>query len=102
MSVRNGVAPVLIRCDLATGRCTGTIRLQSRRTAGAAAAAMATRTVTYGTGKIDIAAGRQARVKVRLSKHGRRLVRAHKRTKVWLSATVGGKRLAASRLTLTR
>jgi hypothetical protein len=102
VSVRNGIAPVLIRCNLATGRCTGTLRLQSRRVAGAAAVGKAARTVTYGTAKISVAAGRQARVKVRLSKAGRRLVRAHRRTKVWLNATVGGKRLAATRLTLKR
>jgi hypothetical protein len=102
VSVRNGIAPVLIRCDLATGRCTGTLRLQSRQAARAAGAAKAARTVTYGSGRIDIAAGHQARVKVRLSKRGRRLLRVHRRTKVWLSATVGGKRLPSTRLTLKR
>jgi hypothetical protein len=102
VSVRNGIAPVLIRCNLATGRCTGTLRLQSRQAARAAGGVRATATITYGTGKISVAAGHQARVKVRLSKRGRRLVRAHKRTKVWLSATVGGKRLPATRLTLRR
>jgi hypothetical protein len=102
VSVRNGIAPVLIRCDLATGRCTGTLRLQSRNAARGAAAGRAARTVTYGTGRISIAAGHRARVRVHLSKAGRRLVRAHRSAKVWVNATVGGKRMAATRLTLKR
>jgi hypothetical protein len=102
VSVRNGIAPVLIRCDLATGRCTGTLRLQSRQVVRAAAAGSKARTVTYGTGRISIAAGQRAHVKVKLSKAGRRLVGAHRRAKVWINATVGGKRVPASRLTLKR
>jgi hypothetical protein len=103
VSVRNGVAPVLIRCDLATGRCTGTLQLQSRQAARAAALPAAkVRTVTYGTARISVAAGHQGTVRVRLSKAGRRLVRAHRRAKVWMNATVGGARIAPTRLTLRR
>jgi hypothetical protein len=106
VSVRNGVAPVLIRCDLATGRCTGTLQLQSRQAAQAARAAALpaakVRTVTYGTARISVAAGHQGTVRVRLSKAGRRLVRAHRRAKVWMNATVGGTRIAPTRLTLRR
>ena len=106
VSVRNGVAPVLIRCDLATGRCTGTLRLQSRRAAGAARAATIpaakVRMLTYGSARISVAAGHQGTVRVRLSKAGRRFVRAHRRAKVWMNATVGATRIAPTRLTLRR
>jgi hypothetical protein len=101
VSVRNGVAPVLIRCSLATGRCTGTLRLQSRQGARAAGVGAA-RTVTYGSGRISLAAGHQAKVKVKLTKAGRRLVRAHRRVKVWANPTVGGARQPAIRVTLKR
>jgi hypothetical protein len=103
-SVRNGVAPVLVRCNLASGRCGGVLLLQSRQAAGAASAARGRRPrpVTYGKRRFDIAAGRRARVKVTLSRAGKRLLERRSRAQVWVNATVGGKRLPGARLTLRR
>ena len=58
--------------------------------------------LTYGSARISVAAGHQGTVRVRLSKAGRRLVRAHRRAKVWMNATVGATRIAPTRLTLRR
>jgi hypothetical protein len=48
VSVRNGVAPILVRCDLATGQCTGVLRLQSRQAGAAAATATAPAATSAG------------------------------------------------------
>jgi hypothetical protein len=58
--------------------------------------------VTYASARISVAAGHRGTVRVHLSKAGRRLVRAHRRAKVWMNATVGGTWIAATRLTLRR
>jgi hypothetical protein len=97
VSVRNGVAPILIRCGLAQGRCTGTLLLQP----GAGAAA-ARRSVTYGRATVSVAAGKRARVRVKLTRAGKRLVRKHARVKVWANVSVGGTRYRLARVTLRR
>jgi hypothetical protein len=97
VSVRNGVAPILIRCGLGQGTCTGTLLLQP----GAAAAA-ARRSVTYGRAKLSVAAGARQRVKVRLTRAGRRLVKRHARVKVWANVSYGGTRYRLARITLRR
>ncbi len=107
VTVRDGRAPVLITCSLATGRCVGILRLQSRA-AGAGARAAASRgrrrarTVTYGSARVDVAAGRSARVRVRLNRAGRALLRGREQRRVWVNATVGGRAVPAVRLTLRR
>lgn len=106
VTVQSGIAPLLIRCTLATGRCEGIVRLQSRQGAGAGRAARTAKrpaaTVTYGKARIDLAAGKRARVRVELTRAGRRFVRRHEAGKVWVNATVGGKLVPGVRLTLKR
>jgi hypothetical protein len=99
--VNNGVTRIPIRCTLVTGRCTGTVRLLSGAPA-AASFAVAKTPRTYGKAKVRIGAGKQAKVKVALNKAGRKLVRKHRKSKVWVSVTVGGKRAPAKRITLRR
>ena len=103
-SVRNGVAPVLVRCDLATGRCGGVLLLQSRQAGAARAAARGrrSRVVTYGSKRFDVAAGRQAFVRVSLTRATKRLLRRRGSIGVWANATVAGRALAGTQLTLKR
>ncbi len=105
VTVQNGVAPLLIRCALTTGRCQGIVRLQSRQGAAAGRAQAAKKppaTVTYGKARIDLAAGKRTRVQVELTRAGRRFVRNHESGKVWLNATVGGTIAPGVRVTLKR
>jgi hypothetical protein len=102
IAVNNGALRVPIRCSLATGRCIGTLRLQSSQPVAIAAAAQRTRVKTYGKARVSIAAGSQSRVRVRLSRAGRRLMRGRRRAKVWANATIGGTRVPPVRLTLRR
>lgn len=106
VTVRDGRAPVVITCRLAAGRCVGIVRLQSRA-AGVGAAAAARRrgrprTVTYGSARIDVAAGRRRRVVVALNRAGRGLLRGRAQRQVWLNATVGRRAVAGVQLTLRR
>ena len=101
--VDNGVARVPIRCALTAGRCIGTVRLQSGQAVAArAAGARGARLTTYGRARLRIAAGERAAIRVRLSRSGKRLLRTHRRAKVWVNATVGGTQIPGARLTLTR
>jgi hypothetical protein len=100
VSVRDGVAPLLIRCSLTSGRCVGTLLLQSRR--GAAAAAAKRRTVTYGRAQLDVAAGKRATVRVKLTKAGRKQLRKHDALRAWTNVSSAGKRLRVARVTLRR
>ena len=59
VSVRNGVAPLLIRC-------------------------------------------KRSRVRVKLTRAGKRLVRKRERVKVWVNVSYGGTRLRLARVTLRR
>jgi hypothetical protein len=106
VTVRDGRAPLVVTCSLAAGRCAGILRLQSRAAGGGAAAAARrrgrSRTVTYGSARIDVAAGRRARVAVQLNRAGRRLLRRRDERRVWLNATVGGQAVPAVRVTLRR
>jgi Ca2+-binding RTX toxin-like protein len=61
-----------LRCPAATvGRCTGTAKLTARRRRTGSRAAS---TVTLGRARFSIAAGKRARVRVRVSRAGRRLL----------------------------
>jgi hypothetical protein len=100
--VANGATRVPIRCTLLTGRCIGTVRLQSGAPAAVTAGAATVKKLkTYGKAKVRIRAGHRAKVRVRLNRAGRALVRRHRRAKVYVNVTVGGKR-AAKRVTLKR
>jgi hypothetical protein len=101
VAVNNGAARIPIRCTLATGQCIGTVRLLSGAPAAAQASA-AKKVKTYGKARVRIGAGKKAKVKVKLNKAGRKLVRAHRRSKVWASVTIGGRRAPAKRITLKR
>ena len=57
---------------------------------------------TYGTARVRVPAGKQAKVRVRLNQAGRKLVRKKRRAKVWANATIGGMRIAPARMTLRR
>jgi hypothetical protein len=103
LAINNGAVRLPIRCALVGMQCIGTVRLQSGAIGAASAAAKKKKRLkTYGTAKVRIPAGKQAMVRIRLSKAGRKLVRKKRRTKVWANATVGGMRIAPARMTLRR
>jgi len=98
-TVRNGAVPILIRCSLASGRCTGTLLLQN----GAQAAARGrARKVTYGRAAIDIAAGKRQTLQVTLTRAGKKLLKKKSRPKVWVNASVGGVKVAPKQMTLKK
>ncbi len=104
--VRNNAALVPIQCLVAD--CRGAIDLQNAPPAGAARAASKKkakkpRLVSYGSARFSLKAGTTGKVKVKLDAAGRRLVKAHKRTKVWANVrfTAGGK-AKSTRITLAR
>jgi hypothetical protein len=102
VGVANGATRVPIRCTLVTGRCIGTVRLQSGAPVGVTAgAARVKKLTTYGKAKVRIRAGHKAKVKVRLNRAGRALVRRHRRAKVYVNVKVAGKR-TTKRVTLKR
>ena len=99
--VRNNAALVPLLCKLVQ-ECAGLLRLQNAKAPGAAAAA---RTVTYGSARFKIAAGKTKSVKVKLGTAGRRLLRGHRKVKVWANSTVGNgtaQRIVGAQLTLRR
>ncbi len=98
LAVNNGAVRLPIRCSLLTGACTGTVRLAN----GAQAAATIAAVKTYGKGKVRIPAGKQARVKVKLTKAGRKLLRRKRTAKVWVNAVIGGTKVRSKRYTLKR
>lgn len=99
--VRQDAALVPLLCKLAQ-ECAGLLRLQNAKPAGAAGVA---KTVTYGSARFTIAAGRTKSVRVRLGAAGRRLLRGRRSVKVWANSTVGSgsaQRVIAARVTLRR
>lgn len=102
--VKNGTATVPVQCLVLD--CRGNIALQNAPAGGLARAAAKgkARTVTYGTASFSLKAGATGRVKVRLSAAGRRLVRAHRRTKVWANIVFssGGAPPRSTKITLSR
>jgi hypothetical protein len=103
LAINNGAVRLPIRCALTTMQCVGVVRLQSGAIGVAATAAKKKKKLrTYGTAKVRIPAGKQARVRIRLNKAGRKLVRSKRRAKVWANATVGGMKIKPARMTLRR
>lgn len=99
--VRGGAATVPIQCLVLD--CSGILALQSAKQAGAASARKGkARSISYGTARFAIKAGRTGSVKVKLDAAGRSLVRAHRRVRVWANVrfTAGGGAAKSIRLTL--
>jgi hypothetical protein len=88
-------------CNVAAP-CNGDIRFQNRRVGGAAAAAGAAKTVTYGRIRFNVASGNRRRVKGKLTTAGRRLLHGRPRAKAYAVARVGGRVIASSRVTIKR
>lgn len=82
--------------------CAGVLALQSRRARGATRAGMAKRRrgVTFARGRFTIAAGTTANVRMRLTKAGRRLVRKHRRPRVFANVAVKGTPTISKRIAL--
>jgi NHL repeat len=88
----NGIVRLGVGCPAeATERCRGTIRLEVRRSrARGALAARAARTLVIARARFSVAAGDTRRVKLRLSKAGRRLLRKRRTITVKAVATRRG------------
>lgn len=77
LSFARGFIAVTLRCQAGTvGRCSGKTRLTARRRATSSRSAT---TVTLGRAAFSIAAGKQARARVRVSRAGRRLLNRARR-----------------------
>ncbi len=105
--VRGNAATVPIQCLVVD--CAGLLNLQSAQLAGAAQAAAKKKAkkpkvLSYGTASFSIKAGTTGKVKVKLNAAGRRLVKAHKKSKVWANVrfSSGGGRPTSTHLTLKR
>lgn len=102
-AVRRNAASVPLICRLAQ-ECAGLLRLQNAKAPRAASAA-ARRTVTYGSARFSISAGKTETVKVKLGTAGRKLMRKHRKATVWANSTVGrgtAQRVVSAKLTLKR
>jgi hypothetical protein len=100
--VRRNAARVVLSCLLA--KCDGQLQLQNAKAPGAAAAA-ARRTVTYGTARFAIAAGKTKTVVVKLNAAGRALFTKEKRARVWANSVLGSgasRQVRSAKLTLRR
>jgi hypothetical protein len=95
-SVIRGNAIVSIACNQARP-CLGFVRLGPSAIAGKKG-----KRPTYGKRKFKIKAHKTKKVKVSLTRSGRRLVSAKKRSKVGLVGTLDGKRNLATKITLKR
>jgi hypothetical protein len=102
--IHAGTAAVPIRCLVQD--CRGLIALQSARPARAAGAThkQAAKLLSYGSARFFLRAGTTGKVKVKLSAAGRKLVKAHSRSKVWANVrfSAGGGAPTSTRLTLKR
>lgn len=105
--VKGNTATVPIQCLVVD--CAGMLNLQSTQLAGAARTAAKHKSkkpkvVSYGTASFSLKAGVTGRVKVKLNAAGRKLVKAHKKSKVWANIrfTAGGGKPTSTRVTLKR
>ena len=102
--VHAGTVAVPIRCLVQD--CRGLITLQSARPAKAASAThkKQAKVLSYGSARFFVRAGTTGKVKVNLSAAGRKLVKAHSRSKVWANVrfSSGGGAPTSVRLTLKR
>lgn len=99
--VRNGKALLPLLCNL-TQACRGLLRLQSRP-AGGAARPLARRrsgkrgkhhgkrkTITYGSVGFNVPAGKKKTLGAKLNGSGKRLLKRHRKVKVWVNVTLKG------------
>jgi hypothetical protein len=96
--LRGDTASVPLVCRLTT-LCTGTLVLQDRKAAGAAAAGTPRKPKRLGATHFSVAAGKKKTVKVKLNAAGRRLARHRHRLTAYAIATVGGQTVT-TRVTL--
>ena len=99
--VRRNAARVVLSCLLA--KCDGQLQLQNAKAPGAAAAAR--KTVTYGTARFTIAAGKTKTVEVKLNAAGRALLSKKRKVQVWANSIVGSgssRQVRSAKLTLKR
>jgi hypothetical protein len=98
--VKGNTATVPIQCLVLD--CAGTLALQSAQQAGLASVASRSKrrkgkkpaTVTYGSARFSVAAGKSAKIKVKLGGAGRKLLKHRHSVKVWANVTFtagGGK-----------
>ena len=100
--VNGGTATVPIQCLVVN--CNGNIVLQNAKRAGLASVSRKSKTVSYGTAKFSLKAGSTGKVKIKLNAAGKKLLKAHKKVKVWanLSFTSGGGAAKSVHITLKR
>jgi hypothetical protein len=112
--VRDNLALLPLFCRLSRA-CVGRVLLQNRRLAAAARVNAFSgvgaerkgkkgkgRTVTYASAKFRIPAGKRKTIRARLLEAGRRLLKRHKKAKVWLNAQMSGADTESVQLTLRR
>lgn len=117
--VRNDRTFIPLVCGLDRA-CAGRLLLQSRQGAGGAAARVSAlagasanakkkgkkgkkrRTITYASVKFRIPAGKRKSIRAQLRKAGKRLMKKHKRAKVWLNVRMRGAEVDPVKLTLKR
>ncbi len=108
--VRNARARLALACGLDTA-CVGRVLLQSRQANRAGRALIAAsrgrakkapRTVTYGSVKFRVPAGKRRVVRVALNRKGKRLLRRQAKPKIWVNVTMKGQKIEPHRITLKR
>ena len=99
--VRNGKALLPLVCNL-TQACRGLLRLQSRPAGGAARPLARKRsgkrgkhhskrkTITYGSVGFNVPAGKKKTLGAKLNGFGKKLLKRHRKAKVWVNVTLKG------------
>jgi hypothetical protein len=104
LTLKRGLVTVKLSCPAATaGRCTGRTKLTARRKrAGSSAVA----TVKLGRARFSIAAGGQKKLKVRVSRAGRRMFAHKRRLRGWAASAAhdaaGLSKTTSSRVTIRK
>ena len=91
--VQNGRALLPLACNL-TQACRGLLRLQNQQVGGARLlkrkASGKPKPITYASAGFSIPAGEKKTLTVKLKAPGRRLLKRHPKTKVWLNVSLKG------------
>ncbi len=104
--VKGNTATVPIQCLVVN--CTGVLNLQNAKQAGVARVthkkSSKPKVVSYGSASFSLKAGTTEKVKVKLNAAGRKLVKAHRKVKVWANVrfSSGGGSGKSVQLTLKR
>jgi hypothetical protein len=100
LPVKNGRITLPLQC--ASANCVGNVLLQNAEQTGARLAAARgkhkSKTITYGSGAVNLPVGAKGKVTIKLNSAGKQATR-HKRLKVWASFTFGSTKLS-KRITL--